>query len=649
MNRETHQANEKKRIQIKAKGCSDKILCILKNPVHPVYFPSRLLCASASLREITLLLSLIGLVGLAGCGKGGAAGGESADKGDEGASAPVAVEMATPTVQAVEITVGAQGTLAAAQGANVRVAAPFAGRLTAVYAREGDQVRQGQRLALVDNRPQQAQARSAQVAVRVAQVQARGSQLAAQAAGVDQSGAVRTNRLALDAAVLDQRTQVRQAQNALDTAQTDLTRIRAGARPQEIAQADQAIAQAQATQSRAQTERDRVQFLFDKGVAPRRQLDDALTAFTVANSGLTSAQQAASLLRAGARAEEVRAGELRVEGARDALNAAQRSGEAKILQARAALQQAQQSRLNVAVKQEEALAMQDMTAQKQADLAAAQATANYAELRAPISGTVTRRAANVGDMADPAVPILEISDPRALNLVASLTAEDGLQVRVGMPAHVTLADMPGKTFAGRVLSIGQVDPQSNLMSVRLAVGGGSGLRAGAFASADIVLRRIAGAIVVPKSAIVTQDGKQVAYTVGKDNVAHLKPVKVGPELGGGKMVAILSGLDKDEPVVSVGNYELSEGAKVKTGDAEGADKDEKKDDKKDAEKSGDKSGDKKDAEARSDTKSDAKPDEAKGAAKAGVDKETPTSAEKDAVHTPGTPDAGRTAGKADKP
>ncbi len=598
MNRETRKTN--------AKNTKPRADLFKRNPVNPenlvnpVYGFSSSLRASAPLPKMFLFLSLITVVGLAGCKKGGAAD-AAGDKSDEGASAPVAVEMATPIVQDVEVTVGAQGTLGAAQGANVRVAAPFAGRLTAVYVREGDVVRQGQRLALVDNRPQQAQAQSARAAVRVAEVQARGSQLAAQAAGVDQSGAVRTNRLALDAAVLDRATQSRQAQNALDTAQTDLARIRAGARPQEIAQADQTIAQAQATQSRAQTERDRVQFLFDKGVAARRQLDDALTAYAVANSGLTSAQQAANLLRAGARSEEVRAGELRVEGARDALVSAQKSGDAKILQARAALQQAQQSRLNVAVKQEEARAMQDTTVQKQADLAAALATANYAELRAPISGTITRRAANVGDMADPAAPILEISDPRALNMTASLIAEDGLKVRVGMPAHVTLADIPGKTFGGRVLSVGQVDPQSNLMSIRLSVGGASGLRAGAFASADIVLKRIPGAVVVPKSAVVTQDGKQVAYTVGKDSVAHIKPVTVGPEAGGGKLIAVLSGLSKDEPVVSVGNYELSDGAKVKLPDAEDAKKDDKPDGKTDNKTGGDKaeskSGDKADDKA----------------------------------------------------
>ena len=517
-----------------------------------------------------LCFAVCGLA-LSGCGKKDAAGGAAAE--GEGEAAPVTVEMATPTMQPVEITVGAQGTLSPGQGSNVRVTAPIAGRLLGVYASEGQHVTMGQRLAFVDNRPQQAQARSAQAALIASQAQARSARLAAGAAQVDQTGSVRTARLTLESATLDREATARQAQNALESAQTDLARTRAGARPQEIAQAEQTITQAQATRDRAQTEVTRVQFLFDKGIAAKRQLDDAQTALAVANSALTSAQQASSLIRAGARPEEIRAAQLRVDAARDALVQAQKSGDAKVLQARASLQQAERSRLNVSVKQSDAQAMQDMVNQKQADYAAALATANYAEIRAPIDGTITKRNASAGDMADVTTPILEISNARGLNLVANLPAEDGLKVKMGMEAQVSTSDIPGKTFVGRVLNVGQVDPQTNLLSVRIAVSnGGSSLRVGAFATADIVLSRIRSAVVVPKSAVVTQDGKPTVYTVAKDDKAKAHVVTLGPEVNGGKMIALLSGLQANEPVVSVGNYELTDGAKTKSAEAGGDEK-----------------------------------------------------------------------------
>lgn len=509
-----------------------------------------------------VISAFCGMVAFAGCGKA------AEEKADSDGTPPVVVEMATSTSKAVEITVTAQGTLSPAQGASVRVSSPIAGRLTEIKVREGDRVTQNQLLAIVDNRPQQAAARSARVAVTVANVQAKSANLAAQAAAIDQSGAVRTATLALDAATIDKNAQVRLAQNSLDSAQTDLARLKAGARPQEIAQAQQAVTQAEATRARAQTELERVQFLFDKGIAARRQLDDASTSVAVTNSALTSAREALSLITAGARKEEIRSAELRVEAARETLAQAQKSGDARIAQASAALKQAEQSRLQVAVKQEDAKAMRDMSAQKQADLAAAQATVAIGELRAPIEGTVTKRTANPGDIADPATPFLEISNPNGLNLIANLPAEDGLKIRAGMGAHITSTEVPDKTFAGRVLSIGQVDPTTNLLSVRLVVANpDKSLRSGAFATAAIVLQQIPQALVVPKSAVVTQDEKQVIFTVDKEGVAHAHKITTGPEIDGGKQIAILTGLNSDSPVVVTGNYELTDGAKTKPAEA----------------------------------------------------------------------------------
>src|SRR5207249_1502663 len=130
---------------------------------------------------------------------------------------------------------------------------------------------------------------------------------------------------------------VKQARIALNSAETELRKLQAGARPQEVAQAEQAINQARATRDRAATEVERVQFLFDKGISARRQLEDARTALSVAEAALASAQQQASLVRAGARTEELQAAQLRVEAAREALLQSQTGGGAKVQQAQTAL------------------------------------------------------------------------------------------------------------------------------------------------------------------------------------------------------------------------------------------------------------------------------------------------------------------------
>ena len=494
---------------------------------------------------------------LTGCGKSGAA-----EEKKDTAAEPVAVEMTTPEVRAMEETIPAQGTLTAGQGSSAKVAPIAAGRLAEVRVREGDVVSAGQVLAVVDNRTQQAQAVSASAAVRVADAQTRQSELGANALATDNANAVRLAQIALRAALIDRESANQQAQNALETAQADLRKTRAGARPQEITQAEQTIATAQATRDRARTEQERQSFLVEKGIAARRQLDDANAALSVADAGLKSAQESLSLLKAGARAEDLRTAELRVQQAQDTVQQAKRSGDAKIAQAKAALTQAQQAQLLVTAKRQETQSLRDAASQKRADLNAAQITAQISTLVAPLSGVVTRRTLNPGDIADTTTSVIEIADLRELNLLATLTADNGQKIRPGMAARITLPEAPDRSFTGRVLNIGQVDPQTNLMTVRIAVANTDAqLKVGTFASAAILLRREPNALTLPKSALLTHEGKTVVFVVSADSAAHEREVKTGVEED--ERTEILSGLKVNERVVLLGQYELTDGAKVK--------------------------------------------------------------------------------------
>ncbi len=542
----------------KIKRCSLQLNSL--SPFHKILFAG-------------LIFTLLTL--LSGCKKGEAAGGGEEKK----ETGPIAVELALASIRPMETTLAAQGTLSPGQGAAARVSTTVAGRLLSVLVKEGDHVNAGDLLAVVDNRVGQAQARSAAAALTASQALARQSEIATRALAADQSSSVRLATLTLQSAQLDRDNAVQSAQTALQTAETDLQRIRAGARPQEIAQAEGAVAQARATRDRAQTEVERVQFLNEKGIAPLRQLNDAQTALAVSNAALESALQASSLLRAGARAEDLKAAELRLRASQQTLAQAKSSGDAKIGQARASLRQARQSALQVDAKRQEFQAARESEAQKKADYAAAQTSAQASVIRAPISGIVTKRTLNPGDSADAATPILEITDPRALNLIASLPASASASLKPGMEARITSLDVPGKTFPGRVLSVGQVDPQTNLLTLRISVLNAQGeLKPGAFASADLLLRREPKAVVVPKAALLSKEGKSVVFVVDKENAAHQK--EVTPGAAQGDFVEILKGVAAGEQVIRLGQYELADGAKVKPVEEEKAVGDDKKDEKK---------------------------------------------------------------------
>lgn len=509
------------------------------------------------------------LIMLAGCSKNEAAkadAGAPADKKDE-ATPAVAVTLATATTQAMEETVSAQGTLAPAEGASTKVAAVTAGRLVTVLVKEGQTVQAGQVVATLDDRVSQAQERGAEAALRTSQAQVRQADLATEATRSDQEASVRTARLALTAAKTERDNAIQSARTALELARTDNARLVAGARPQEVAQAEDTLKQAKATRDRATAEVDRVVFLFEKGVVANRQVEDARTALAVAEAAVDTAQQQLTLVQEGARAEERQASLLRVRQAEEALALAKSSGDARVAQAEAALHQAEQAALQIAVKQQEAQAQRAAVAQKQADVAAARTSAGYAVLRAPISGTVTRRALNPGDQADPATPILEIADTHNLDLVASVPGTAEAALRVGMPAQITLAAGGGSEFTGQVRSIGQVDPQTNLLTVRIVVTDPERhLKAGAFATAKIVVRREPKAVVIPKAAVLSREDKTIVFVVGADNVAHEHPVITGVETD--TLVEIRRGIKSGERVVRLGNFEITDGTHVTASEAE---------------------------------------------------------------------------------
>lgn len=531
-------------------------------------------------RAVALILMIVpGLLLFSGCASNVAK--ESGEAKTE-APDPVTVELAPAEKQMVETTVAATGTLTVRQGGIVHVAPQAPGKLLSVRVREGQIVAAGEVIALIDNRPQRAQVSSAAAALKTSETQVRQSDLTADALAADNENAIQLARLSLSSARIDRDATVEQAALTLQSAQTDLTKIRAGARPQEIAQAEQAVIQATTTRDRTVNEEARNKALWEKGFIAKRDWEDAVAAREVAESALKAAEAQANLVKTGARSEDVRAAEIRVELAQRSLADARKAGDAKIAQALAALRQAQQGALATQAKRSEAQAMRDTVQQRRAELLTAQETARTAELRSPVGGVVTRRLLNEGDMADVATPVAEVSDMTALDLIANVTAGDGIKIRPGMTARVTTPDAPGRTFSGRVLSLGSVDSQTNLMPVRITIADtGKALRIGAFASAEIILSRQPDAVVVPRQAILRRETGEVVFVVGADQIARERSVRVGVEKN--DRTQILSGVRVGEQVIRLGHYELADGAKVQSAEEKTAEKGKEKSDEKNEE------------------------------------------------------------------
>ena len=205
-------------------------------------------------------------------------------------------------------------------------------------------------------------------------------------------------------------------------------------------------------------------------------------------------------------------------------------------------------------------------AQAQVAAVTAQRSQQLATLRAPLAGVVTRMNAVLGASVDPSQPLVEVADPRALDIVFNVSPTEAAGIRAGDTVHVRAGEGAGGEVlgTGAVTAVGAaVDSVSRAVGVRTRLRGAARpLRIGESVFGRIVTAVHARAVVVPVEALVPTgggDGYQV-FVVDSAGVAHARPVTLGAR--GEVLVEIARGLTPGERVVTTGAYGVADGAKI---------------------------------------------------------------------------------------
>jgi RND family efflux transporter MFP subunit len=178
---------------------------------------------------------------------------------------------------------------------------------------------------------------------------------------------------------------------------------------------------------------------------------------------------------------------------------------------------------------------------------------DFAEIRAPFDGIVTRRLMEIGEFANPGRAVIAVHDPAALRAVGSLP-----QFVLPATAKVDRAtvDIPslGRTFAAtRVTVLPSADPRLLSTQVRAELPNAPvpGLAPGVAAKVLIPIGK-ASKRVIPEAALLRR-GELVAVNVATpQGPPQLRQVRVGPSVrtaDGQKFVEILAGLADGEQVL----------------------------------------------------------------------------------------------------
>jgi RND family efflux transporter MFP subunit len=182
----------------------------------------------------------------------------------------------------------------------------------------------------------------------------------------------------------------------------------------------------------------------------------------------------------------------------------------------------------------------------------------YTKIVAPFEGVITRKLADVGDLATPGRPLLEMDDPKALRLEADVPEALIARVQLGARLDVRAAALDSAIPSVVSEIAPAADPASRTFNVKLDLPADAGLRAGQFARVTVSVGD-SRALRAPASA-VTQRGQMELIFVVADHGAQLRLVKTGKRIG--DEVEIVSGLSAGEHVVVEGASQLRDGQPV---------------------------------------------------------------------------------------
>ena len=478
------------------------------------------------------------------------------------------------------------------------VSAAEAGRLVAVTVREGDPVQAGQILARLSGLSEAAGVQASQEGVHAASAQADASR-----AALDE--AVRLQRNHVDHANADlaaararlQQMQATQGQNrsvvearvnaaqaGREAAQAQLQDLLAGARPEELAQAEAALTAAEATATRTRADLQRQEDLYRQSAISRQALDDAKEASARAEAARQQAAEALRLLHAGARPEQIAAARAQVRSAEAQVAVAEGdlAGLAvdarRVEEATAAVRAAEASRdeaLSGAVHLEtlrnDARADVARTAQSLAALQQARAVLAERTLVAPFAGFIGRRFLDPGAVASPSQPILSVVEAGHAWVSAEVDEQDLAPVRPGGAVVLSAPGYPDRVFQGEVERLGteavpqtEVRTGTRIVRVRISLRPTPpterallkpGMQVHVSGSAVLSPQ----ALLVPNDAVQTDDQGSFVFVVAQNHV-HRRAVRAGYATG--SETEILAGLHSGEQVVVAGKEGLQEGALV---------------------------------------------------------------------------------------
>lgn len=181
-------------------------------------------------------------------------------------------------------------------------------------------------------------------------------------------------------------------------------------------------------------------------------------------------------------------------------------------------------------------------------------------LHAPIAGLIASRDVSAGQYVAQGgdKPVMTITDPSRVWLVAQVSESDATAVHVGDAVTVTTPALPDRRFHARIDLVGaSLDPQTHRLPVRATIANPDGaLKPQMFASFAILRAGAGAALRIPSAAVIHEGDSARVWIVRRDGLLQARAITAGDAQDG--MTQVLSGLAPGDRVVTAGALFVNE-------------------------------------------------------------------------------------------
>ena len=186
---------------------------------------------------------------------------------------------------------------------------------------------------------------------------------------------------------------------------------------------------------------------------------------------------------------------------------------------------------------------------------------DYTQIRAPITGVIAERFVKLGNTISEGAPSFRVTSLDPLVAYLHVPERESRNIDPGQPVGIDIDALPGEPIVAAVSRVSPVvDPETGTFKITVEiVDKQRRIKPGMFGRIGIIYDVHENALQIPRSAIIEDQGVASVFVIEEERAVR-KTIRTGYSNRG--MVEVISGLEDDEQIVTVGQASLKQDSRV---------------------------------------------------------------------------------------